>query len=180
MLYDPFTDRARKVMGYARQEAQRFNHDYIGAERLLLGLLRENEGVAAHALMNHGAKIEAVREEVRRVLSLDRAQAVSGGLTEAREFKESQDARTQCHTGTWSFSDSAVEILALAQDEGRRFGQDRIGSEHLLLALLKKELDNLTLALEELPVQPKVRYDKIRLKLAAGKTPAEPEHQTGD
>jgi ATP-dependent Clp protease ATP-binding subunit ClpA len=81
---------------------------------------------------------------------------------------------------TWAFSDSAVEILALAQDEARRFGQDRIGSEHLLLALLKKEPDNLTLALGELPVQPKVLYDKIRLKLAAGKTPAEPEHQTGD
>ena len=52
MLYDRFTDRARKVMAYARQEAQRFNHDYIGTEHILLGLIKEGSGVAANVLRN--------------------------------------------------------------------------------------------------------------------------------
>src|ERR687889_401182 len=67
-MFERFTDRARKVMALANQEAQRFNHNYIGTEHLLLGLLREHDGVAAQVLMNLGLKLEEVREEVLHLL----------------------------------------------------------------------------------------------------------------
>src|ERR687894_586693 len=67
-MYERFTDRARKVMQLANQEAQRFNHNYVGTEHLLLGLLREQEGVAAQVLMNLNLKLEEVREEVLNLL----------------------------------------------------------------------------------------------------------------
>src|SRR5919197_666204 len=67
-MYERFTDRARKVMQLANQEAQRFNHEYVGTEHLLLGLLREQEGVAAQVLMNLNLKLEEVREEVLNLL----------------------------------------------------------------------------------------------------------------
>ena len=67
-MYERFTDRARKVMQLANQEAQRFNHEYIGTEHILLGLLREQEGVAAAVLMNLGLKLDEVREEVLNLL----------------------------------------------------------------------------------------------------------------
>jgi ATP-dependent Clp protease ATP-binding subunit ClpA len=174
----PFTPRAKKVIEFSLEEARALGHNYIGTEHILLGLLRESEGVAAHVLMNLGLKIEGVREEVLRFL---RAKALSDSVTETCDFKKTQDARTQSQAGTWPlFSESAVEVLALAQDEARRLGQDRVGSEHLLLALLKRGPDKLTQALRELPVEPKVLYDMISLKLRAGKNPAEQDHKTGD
>ena len=66
--FDKFTDRARKVLTLAQDEAQRFNHNYIGTEHLLLGLIKENEGIAAQVLMNLGLKLEDVREEVLNLL----------------------------------------------------------------------------------------------------------------
>src|ERR687896_229078 len=67
-MFERFTDRARKVMALANQEAQRFNHEYIGTEHILLGLLREHDGVAAQVLMNLNLKLEEVREEVLNLL----------------------------------------------------------------------------------------------------------------
>src|SRR5918998_634706 len=67
-MFERFTDRARKVMALANQEAQRFNHNYVGTEHLLLGLLREHDGVAAQVLMNLNLKLEEVREEVLNLL----------------------------------------------------------------------------------------------------------------
>src|SRR5947199_6050358 len=67
-MYERFTDRARKVMQLANQEARNLNHNYVGTEHLLLGLLREQEGVAAQVLMNLGLKLEDVREEVLNLL----------------------------------------------------------------------------------------------------------------
>src|ERR1051326_8748918 len=80
-MYERFTDRARKVMQLANQEAQRFNHDYVGTEHLLLGLLREQEGVAAQVLMNLGLKLEDVREEVLNLLghNMDSGEGGGGG-----------------------------------------------------------------------------------------------------
>src|SRR5919106_1157810 len=80
-MYERFTDRARKVMQLANQEAQRFNHEYVGTEHLLLGLLREQEGVAAQVLMNLGLKLEEVREEVLNLLGhgMDGAEGERGG-----------------------------------------------------------------------------------------------------
>src|SRR5918992_2226286 len=67
-MFERFTDRARKVMALANQEAQRFNHKYIGTEHMLLGLVREDDGVAAQVLMNLNLKLEEVREEVLNLL----------------------------------------------------------------------------------------------------------------
>src|SRR5947209_6505490 len=80
-MYERFTDRARKVMQLANQEAQRLNHEYIGTEHLLLGLLREQEGVAAQVLMNLGLKLEDVREEVLNLLghNMDSGESSGGG-----------------------------------------------------------------------------------------------------
>jgi ATP-dependent Clp protease ATP-binding subunit ClpC len=169
----PFTPRAKKVIELSLEEARALGQNYIGTEHILLGLLRESEGVAAHVLTNLGVKLEVVREEVLRAL---RDGAVSGRATETCDFKKTQDAPAQAQSWTWPLSDSAAEVLALAQDEARRLGQDRIGSEHLFLALLRKVPDNLTLALQELPVEPKVLYDRVRSKLAAGKNPAGQDH----
>jgi ATP-dependent Clp protease ATP-binding subunit ClpA len=173
----PFTPRAKRVIAFSLEEARALEHNYIGTEHILLGLLRENEGVAAHVLTNLGVKLEAVREAVLHLLG---GEAISGRGMEARELEKTQDARTQPQAGRWSFADSAVEVLALAQEEARTLGQDRIGSEHLFLALLRRGPDHLTLALRELPVEPKVLYDMIRLKLTAGKDPAGPDPKTGD
>src|SRR3989304_1108177 len=84
-MFDRFTDRARKVMALAREEARRFNHEYIGTEHLLLGLLREQEGVAAQVLLNLGVKLEDVREEVIGLLG---SEAVQGGVNQEKEEKK--------------------------------------------------------------------------------------------
>src|SRR3989304_2433792 len=67
-MYERFTDRARKVIEYSMEEARNLNHNYVGTEHVLLGLLREQEGVAAQVLMNLGLKLEDVREEVLNLL----------------------------------------------------------------------------------------------------------------
>ena len=63
-MFDRFTDRAKKVMSFARQEAQKFNHEYIGTEHILLGLVQEGSGVAANALKNMNIDLEKIRHEV--------------------------------------------------------------------------------------------------------------------
>src|SRR5436190_6175109 len=83
-MYERFTDRARKVMQLANQEAQRFNHEYVGTEHVLLGLLREQEGVAAQVLMNLGLKLEEVREEVLNLLG----HGIEGGESSERGGRE--------------------------------------------------------------------------------------------
>src|SRR2546426_404746 len=70
-MFDRFTDRARKVMALARKEAQRFNHDFIGTEHILLGLIRENDGVAAQVLLDLNLKLEDVRAEVLELLGAE-------------------------------------------------------------------------------------------------------------
>jgi ATP-dependent Clp protease ATP-binding subunit ClpC len=65
-VFDRFTDRCRKVLGYARQEAERFNHDYIGTEHVLLGIARVNSGIAADVLKGLGLELDAVRVAVER------------------------------------------------------------------------------------------------------------------
>src|ERR1051326_8076746 len=93
-MYERFTDRARKVMQLANQEAQRFNHDYVGTEHLLLGLLREQEGVAAQVLMNLGLKLEDVREEVLNLLghNMDSGESSGGGERTASKGKSKTPA----------------------------------------------------------------------------------------
>lgn len=114
--FDKFTERARKVLSLAQEEAQRFQHNYIGTEHLLLGLVREGEGVAAKVLNNLGVELEKVRDAVEFIIGRgDRVVLGEVGLTPR-----------------------AKKVIELAVDEARRLNHHYIGTEHLLLGLLRE------------------------------------------
>jgi ATP-dependent Clp protease ATP-binding subunit ClpC len=114
--FDKFTERARKVLSLAQEEAQRFKHNYIGTEHLLLGLVREREGVAAKVLFKLGVELQKVRESVEFIIGRgDRIVLGEIGLTPR-----------------------AKKVIELAVDEARRLNHHYIGTEHLLLGLLRE------------------------------------------
>src|SRR6266545_801285 len=114
--FDKFTERARRVLTLAQEEALRFNHNYIGTEHLLLGLVREGEGVAAKVLANLGVELNKVRSAVEFIIGRgDRAVMGEIGLTPR-----------------------AKKVIELAVDEARRLGHHYIGTEHLLLGLVRE------------------------------------------
>ena len=114
--FEKFTDRARKVLTLAQEEAQRFNHNYIGTEHLLLGLVRENDGVAAKVLANMGVQLSKVRSAVEFIIGRGESMVTSElGLTPR-----------------------AKKVLELAVDEARRLNHHYIGTEHLLLGLVRE------------------------------------------
>src|SRR5213079_1253235 len=114
--FDKFTERARKVLQLAQEEAQRFNHNYIGTEHLLLGLVREGEGVAAKVLANLGVELNKVRSAV--------------------EFIIGRGDRTV--TGDIGLTPRAKKVIELSVDEARRLNHHYIGTEHLLLGLVRE------------------------------------------
>ena len=116
-MFNKFTERARKVMLLAKQEAKRFNHDYIGTEHILLGLLREGEGVAAAVLQSLGMNLNNIRLEVEKLVQLGPATVVSGDLP---------------------FTPKAKKVMELAMEEARTLGHNYIGTEHLLLGLIRE------------------------------------------
>jgi ATP-dependent Clp protease ATP-binding subunit ClpC len=114
--FDKFTGRARKVLSLAQEEAQRFQHNYIGTEHLLLGLVREGEGVAAKVLLKLGVQLQKVRDSVEFIIGRgDRIVLGEIGLTPR-----------------------AKKVIELAVDEARRMNHHYIGTEHLLLGLLRE------------------------------------------
>ena len=114
--FEKFTERASKVLSLAQEEAQRINHSYIGTEHLLLGLVREGDGVAAKALQNLGIALPEVRRQVEFVVGRgDRIVLGEIGLTPR-----------------------AKKVLELAVDEARRINHHYIGTEHLLLGLIRE------------------------------------------
>jgi len=116
-LFDRFTERARRVILLARDEAKRLGHDYLGTEHLLLGLIREREGVAATALRNLGIDMAQVRQEVEKAVG-------RGGGT--------------LFVGQIPFTPRAKKVLELAVEEARSLGHSYIGTEHILLGLLRE------------------------------------------
>ncbi|MGB2661069.1 MAG: ATP-dependent Clp protease ATP-binding subunit [Candidatus Omnitrophota bacterium] len=115
--FDRFTERARKVILLAKEEAKRFNHDYIGTEHLLLGLVKEGEGVAAAVLASLGLDFESIRQETERLV-----QSGSGGII----------------GGDIPFTPKAKKVIELAMDEARNLGHNYIGTEHILLGLIRE------------------------------------------
>src|SRR5438876_11040790 len=114
--FDKFTERARRVLTLAQEEAQRFNHNYIGTEHLLLGLVREGDGVAAKVLANMGVELNTVRLAVEAIIGrADRMVMGEIGLTPR-----------------------AKKVMELAVDEARRLNHHYIGTEHLLLGLVRE------------------------------------------
>jgi hypothetical protein len=114
--FEKFTERARKVLSLAQDEAQRFNHNYIGTEHLLLGLVREGDGVAAKVLASLGVELQEVRRRVEFIIGRgDRIVLGEIGLTPR-----------------------AKKVVELAVDEARRLNHHYIGAEHLLLGLIRE------------------------------------------
>ena len=116
-MFDRFTDRARKVMALARKEAQRFNHDFIGTEHILLGLIQEGSGVAANVLKNLGVEINRIRAEIE---------------------KNVQSGPSMVTMGQLPFTPRAKKVLELSMEEANELGHNYIGTEHLLLGLLRE------------------------------------------
>ena len=134
-MFDRFTDRAKKVMNLARQEAQRFNHEYLGTEHVLLGLVQEGSGVAANVLKNMGVDLNRIRAEVEKLVKSGPSMVTMGQLP---------------------FTPRAKKVLELSMEEAQNLGHNYIGTEHLLLGLIKenegiaaKVLTNLGVKLED-------------------------------
>ena len=116
-MFNRFTERARKVIILAKEEARRFNHDYIGTEHILLGLIREGEGVAAAVLQKMGVSLENIRLEIEKLV---------------------QPGPTTQIIGDIPFTPRAKKALELAAEEARALGHNYIGTEHLLLGLIRE------------------------------------------
>jgi len=115
-MFERFTDRARRVVVLAQEESRMLNHNYIGTEHILLGLIHEGEGIAAQALESLGISLEAVRRQV-----VDRV----------GEGKEAP-------TGHIPFTSRAKKVLELSLREALQLGHNYIGTEHLLLGLIRE------------------------------------------
>ncbi|MBL1219017.1 MAG: ATP-dependent Clp protease ATP-binding subunit [Planctomycetes bacterium] len=153
-MFERFTDRARKVMAFANQEAQRFNHEYIGTEHILLGLVKEGSGVGASVLKNLGVDLRKVRLEVEKLVKSGPETVTMGKLPQTPRAKK---------------------VIEFAIEEARNLNHNYIGTEHLLLGLLREHdgvaaqvLMNLGLKLEE------VREEVLNL-LGAGVDGADQE-----
>jgi ATP-dependent Clp protease ATP-binding subunit ClpC len=136
-MYERFTDRARKVMQLANQEAQRFNHEYIGTEHILLGLVKEGSGVAANVLKNLDIDLRKIRLEVEKIV-----QTGPGG--------------EQVVMGKLPHTPRAKKVIEYSIEEARNLNHNYVGTEHLLLGLLREQegvaaqvLMNLGLKLED-------------------------------
>ena len=134
-MYERFTDRARKVMQSANQEAQRFNHEYVGTEHGLLGLIKEGSGVAANVLRNLDVDLRKIRNEVEKIVQAGPEMVTMGKLPQTPQAKK---------------------VIEYAIEEARNLNHNYVGTEHLLLGLLREQegvaaqvLMNLNLKLEE-------------------------------
>ena len=155
-MFERFTDRARKVMALANQEAQRFNHEYIGTEHILLGLVKEGTGVGANVLRNLDVDLHKVRLEVEKLVKSGSEPVTMGKLPQTPRAKR---------------------VIEYAIEEARNLNHNYVGTEHLLLGLLRERdgvaaqvLMNMNLKLEE------VRAEVLEL-LGAG---METEQPTAD
>ncbi len=134
-MYERFTDRARKVMQLANQEAQRFNHEYIGTEHVLLGLIKEGSGVAANVLKNLDIDLRKIRLEVEKLVQSGPDMVTMGKLPQTPRAKK---------------------VIEYSMEEARNLNHNYVGTEHILLGLLREQegvaaqvLMNLGLKLED-------------------------------
>jgi ATP-dependent Clp protease ATP-binding subunit ClpA len=124
-MFDRFTDRARNVMSYSRSEAERLGHDYIGPEHILLGLLKEGNGVAVSVLQSSGLTLDAIQAEMEKYVQKEKSATFPFSLFANKK--------------TFPFTPRAKRVLELAVDEARIMNNDHVGTEHLLVALLREE-----------------------------------------
>jgi ATP-dependent Clp protease ATP-binding subunit ClpC len=151
--FEKFSERARRVLSLANEEAQRFNHNYIGTEHILLGLVRETDGVAAKVLSNLGVELDKVRSAVEFIIGRhEKPTSGEKGLT----------PRTK-------------KVVELAVDEARRLNHNFIGTEHLLIGLLREGEGVAAGVLESL----QVTLDKVRAETSRILTQSPGQSQSG-
>jgi ATP-dependent Clp protease ATP-binding subunit ClpA len=117
-MYERFTDRARKVMQLAHQEAQRFNHEYIGTEHILLGIIQEGSGVAANVLKNLDVNPRKIRLEIEKIIRSGPNRVIMGKLPQTPKMKK---------------------VIEYSIEEARNLSHNFVGTEHLLLGLLREQ-----------------------------------------
>ncbi len=148
-MFERFTERARQVVVLAQEEARRLNHGYIGTEHLLLGLIREEEGIAAKVLESHAVTLEAAREQVARIVGRG----------------------DEIPAGQMPFTPRSKEILELSLREALGMKHDYIGTEHLLIALLHEGGGVALHVLDHLGAPPEEVWTSVHRQLAT-KAPA--------
>jgi ATP-dependent Clp protease ATP-binding subunit ClpC len=114
-MYERFTDRSRTVMKLAESEAERFSHESVGTEHVLLGMVSEGKGVAAHVLKKLGISLKKARSELKRIVA----------------------PGAQVVTGKPRHTPRANKVIEYSYEEARNLGHQYVGTEHLLLALLR-------------------------------------------
>ncbi len=140
--FDRFNDRAKRVLALAQDEAIRFNHNYIGVEHLLLGLVREGEGTAARVLNSLGAELSKVRSAVEFMLGRGEATTAPSEIT---------------------LSPRTKKVIELAIDEARKLGHSHVGTEHLLLGIVREGGSIATGVLQSLGIE----LERVRLQVIA-------------
>ncbi len=158
-MFDRFTDRAKKVMNLARQEAQRFNHEYLGTEHILLGLVQEGSGVAANVLKNMSIDLTKIRAEVEKIVKTGPSMVTMGQLP---------------------FTPRAKKVLELSMEEASNLGHNYIGTEHLLLGLIKENEGIAAQVLMNLGVKLEDVRDEVLEVLGANSEESEEEEESGE
>ncbi len=146
-MFEKFTDRARKVMALANQEAQRFNHEYIGTEHILLGLVKEGCGVGALVLKDAGIDLRSVRLEVEKLIRTGSDRALLGKLPQ---------------------TPLAKKVIEYAIEESRNLGHNYVGTEHVLLGLLREKDGVAAQVFANLNLNPEEARQEVLKKLEGG------------
>src|SRR6476619_2182202 len=145
-----FTERAQRVILIAQEEAKRLNHDYVGTEHLLLGLIALGEGVAAQVLANLGVDLRRVRTEIEKIVGTGDNVMLLGEIP---------------------FTPRAKKVLELAVEEAQNMGHSHVGTEHLLLGLIREEEGVAARVLENLGLRLDVVREEVLNLLGEGQTP---------
>ena len=116
-MFGRFTERAQKVLVLAQEEARRFHHTFVGTEHILLGLVREGEGIAAKVLLSLGVELDSVRSEIEKLIGKGDQRSVPQGV---------------------NYTPRAKKVIELAIEEGQNLGHNYVGTEHLLLGLIRE------------------------------------------
>ena|SRR5215207_4501385 len=160
MMFNRLTDRSRRCVQAAFEEARMLGHDALGDEDLLLGILRADEGVAAEALSSLGVTLEAAREETEEMLS-DALSSIGISLEEIRreageafEMRIPDDRRIP-------YSPGAKKVLVEARKQMRRLGDNYLGTEHVLLGILRNEDGTAVRMLANMGVSPEALEDRL-------------------
>jgi ATP-dependent Clp protease ATP-binding subunit ClpC len=156
-MFEKFTERARKVMSLSRQESQRRNADFIGTEHILLGIVKEGAGVAVKVFKNLGITEEAIVKEVEAIVTPSTSPTAT--------------------LGQLPFSPRSKRVIELAGEAASQLGSDVIGTEHLLLGLIKENEGIAAQVLTNLGMKLDLTRDMV-LQITAPPPPANPEPNT--